>query len=165
MIFPLKTELFKEILLGDFIPSKESLGANFTYFTVNLTRDEAHLPTWLGWLHKVMVASTLSPTTRNWPPNRPAIKPLSPPFKGEEPGIQLSAVGKKGELLSRGVPIDKKPVAEQEPPGSIIMVLATDAPLSQNQLRRVAVRAIGQRIDQARRVTIDALPVLDGRRF
>ena len=55
--------------------------------------------------------------------------------------LVITNMGKKGELVFRGVPIDKNNAADKEPPGSLIMVLATDAPLSQNQLRRVAVRA------------------------
>jgi len=59
--------------------------------------------------------------------------------------LVVTNMGKKGELTFRGVPVGKilaeKEAEGQELPGSIIMVMATDAPLSQNQLRRVAARA------------------------
>jgi D-aminopeptidase len=59
--------------------------------------------------------------------------------------LVVTNMGRRVELTIRGVPVGKKLLDEnskmEEPPGSIIMVLATDAPLSGNQLRRVAVRA------------------------
>ena len=59
--------------------------------------------------------------------------------------LVVTNMGRRVELTIGGVPVGKKlkeqKAAGQEPPGSIIMVLATDAPLSENQLRRIAVRA------------------------
>ena len=59
--------------------------------------------------------------------------------------LVVTNMGRRVELTICGVPVGKKLNEEQsEAPelgGSIIMVLATDAPMSQNQLRRVAVRA------------------------
>ena len=54
-------------------------------------------------------------------------------------------MGTRAELTICGVPVGKKLKADKsevkDPGGSIIMVIATDAPLSDTQLRRVAARA------------------------
>jgi D-aminopeptidase len=56
----------------------------------------------------------------------------------------VTNMGKPSQLTIRGISVDKKLHEDAESPklgGSIIMLLATDAPLSANQLRRVAARA------------------------
>jgi D-aminopeptidase len=59
--------------------------------------------------------------------------------------LVVTNMGGRADLTVFGVPVGKKLKAEKaavkDPGGSIIMVLATDAPLSETQLRRVAVRA------------------------
>jgi D-aminopeptidase len=53
-------------------------------------------------------------------------------------------MGRKNQLLMKGTPVGKlleEEEREQTVGGSIIFILATDAPLSANQLRRLAVRA------------------------
>jgi D-aminopeptidase len=51
--------------------------------------------------------------------------------------------GHRSELIMSGVPVGKLygPSATQEPEGSIIIVIATDAPLDARQLKRLAKRA------------------------
>lgn len=59
--------------------------------------------------------------------------------------LVVTNMGGRADLTICGVPVGKKLKAEKDavkdPGGSIIMVIATDAPLSETQLRRVAVRA------------------------
>jgi D-aminopeptidase len=59
--------------------------------------------------------------------------------------LVVTNMGGRADLMIRGVHIGKKlkeeKAAVKDPGGSIIMVLATDAPLSETQLRRVAARA------------------------
>ncbi|RJP24901.1 MAG: S58 family peptidase [Candidatus Abyssobacteria bacterium SURF_5] len=58
--------------------------------------------------------------------------------------LVVTNMGRKEQLVIKGVPAGKL-LQEYDPPrelgGSIIFILATDAPLSVNQLRRLAVRA------------------------
>jgi D-aminopeptidase len=58
--------------------------------------------------------------------------------------LVVTNMGRKNQLSIRGVPVGKM-LEQAEPPqqvgGSIIFILATDAPLSANQLRRLAGRA------------------------
>lgn len=59
--------------------------------------------------------------------------------------LVVTNMGARAELTICGVPVGKKLKEEKaalgDPGGSIIMIIATDAPLSATQLRRVAVRA------------------------
>jgi D-aminopeptidase len=58
--------------------------------------------------------------------------------------LVVTNMGKPEQLKICGTPVGKKFIEQGTDPalgGSIIMVLATDAPLSSNQLRRVATRA------------------------
>jgi D-aminopeptidase len=58
--------------------------------------------------------------------------------------LVVTNMGKKHQLLIKGVPVGKlldEVEQPQELGGSIIFVLATDAPLAMNQLRRLAARA------------------------
>ncbi len=59
--------------------------------------------------------------------------------------LVVTNMGTRADLTIRGVRVGKKLKAEKsgvrDPGGSIIMIIATDAPLSETQLRRVAVRA------------------------
>ena len=59
--------------------------------------------------------------------------------------LVVTNMGSRMDITIRGVRVGKKLKAEKsgvkDPGGSIIMIIATDAPLSETQLRRVAVRA------------------------
>lgn len=59
--------------------------------------------------------------------------------------LVVTNMGSRADLTIRGVPVGKilpePEIDVKDPGGSIIMVLATDAPLSGTQLRRVAARA------------------------
>lgn len=55
--------------------------------------------------------------------------------------LVLSNFGMKGDLMFLGNKIDKAEINEERTKGSIIIVLATDAPLNSRQLHRLAKRA------------------------
>ncbi len=73
---------------------------------------------------------------------------LPPPLGGWTLGaLVLANFGRPGDLVIAGVPVGARllgqaPAPPPQPPGSIMMILATDAPVDARQLGRIARRAV-----------------------